>query len=190
MQVQRRRKTLQKSDPSTNASTRLFKIFGKPRPHLIALCKPDLANIDQYIVGPATGRNLSPEWTLVDASICLQTDKKMLNDGFRSFPSGHCSFSWSGLLYLSLFLASKFAIAIPYLPLRSSIPTEQQEQRASTDTEMLPLRYPPASGSGSAHGKSPMQLQSEGLSENAPPIFHSNAAAPLYLVVLAAIPLG
>lgn len=66
----------------------LKNIFGKPRPHLIALCKPDLANIARYIVGPATGQTFSPEWTLVDSSICTQQDRQSLNDGFRSFPSG------------------------------------------------------------------------------------------------------
>jgi hypothetical protein len=39
----------------------------------------------------------------------------MMDDGFRSFPSGHSSFSAAGLIYLSLFLSSKLAITIPFL---------------------------------------------------------------------------
>jgi hypothetical protein len=52
----------------------------------------------------------------VTAAICQNTDKSMMNDGFRSFPSGHSSFSSAGLIYLSLFIASKFAVTIPFLP--------------------------------------------------------------------------
>ena len=50
------------------------------------------------------------------AAICQNTDKSIMNDGFRSFPSGHSSFSSAGLIYLSLFIASKFAVTIPFLP--------------------------------------------------------------------------
>jgi membrane-associated phospholipid phosphatase len=38
-----------------------------------------------------------------------------MDDAFRSFPSGHSSFAAGGLIYLSLFLASKLAITIPFL---------------------------------------------------------------------------
>ena len=37
----------------------------------------------------------------------------MLNDGWRSFPSGHSSFAFSGLGYLSLFLAGQLRVARP-----------------------------------------------------------------------------
>jgi len=61
----------------------------------------------------------------------------VLNDGFRSFPSGHSSFSWAGLLYLSLFLCSKFSIAIPYLPLQPTTADSMTRQR--NEHELLPL---------------------------------------------------
>ena len=89
-------------------------LFGKPRPNLLARCQPDLDNIASHVVG-GFGKDISARWTLVTDSICTQTDRVILDDGFRSFPSGHSSFSWAGLLYLTLFLCSKFAIAMPFL---------------------------------------------------------------------------
>ncbi|KAH0614856.1 uncharacterized protein H6S33_000492 [Morchella sextelata] len=65
---------------------------GRPRPDLIARCLP---------------RPDTPEHELVTWEVCTQTDHHTLHDGFRSFPSGHSSFSWGGLGYLSLFLAGQ-----------------------------------------------------------------------------------
>ena len=165
----------------------LKNIFGKPRPHLIALCQPDLTNIGRHVVG-GYGQDISVRWTLVDASICTQSDKSMLNDGFRSFPSGHCSFSWSGLLYLSLFLSSKFAIAIPYLSHGSHLTTQQSERR-STDTELLPLHYQPRSSS-TAQAKSPARLDSETQSTPSLSLFNQAAAPPNYGLILVLIPVS
>ena len=74
-------------------------LFGKPRPNLLARCQPDLANISAHQVG-GWGEDISARWTLVDAGICTNTNVRVVNDGFRSFPSGHSSFSWSAMLYL------------------------------------------------------------------------------------------
>jgi diacylglycerol diphosphate phosphatase/phosphatidate phosphatase len=62
---------------------------GRPRPDLIARCKP---------------RKGSPEHSLVTIEICTETDHHVLHDGWRSFPSGHSSFAFSGLGYLALYL--------------------------------------------------------------------------------------
>jgi len=88
-------------------------LFGKPRPDLLARCEPDLANIARYVVGGIA--NTTSNGQLVSAAICTQTDRDKLDDGFRSYPSGHASTSAGGLIYLSLFIASKFAITIPFL---------------------------------------------------------------------------
>ncbi|KAI9808415.1 MAG: hypothetical protein M1827_007474 [Pycnora praestabilis] len=88
-------------------------LIGKPRPDLLSRCNPDLANVAMHALGGYNDR--VAEGTLVSWTICRNTDTSIMDDGFRSFPSGHSSFSWAGLTYLTLFLCSKFAIAIPFL---------------------------------------------------------------------------
>ncbi|KAK7754490.1 hypothetical protein SLS62_003510 [Diatrype stigma] len=68
---------------------------GRPRPDLIARCKP------------AAG---TPQNALVGIDVCTETDHHTLHDGWRSFPSGHSSFSFAGLGYLALFLAGQLRI--------------------------------------------------------------------------------
>ena len=65
---------------------------GRPRPDLVARCKPT----------PGTLRDM-----LVTIDVCTETRHHVLQDGWRSFPSGHSSFSFAGLGYLSLFLAGQ-----------------------------------------------------------------------------------
>ncbi|KAI0105018.1 phosphatidic acid phosphatase type 2/haloperoxidase [Nemania sp. FL0031] len=68
---------------------------GRPRPDLIARCKP----------APGT----KPD-TLVTFAVCTETNHHTLHDGWRSFPSGHSSFAFSGLGYLAFFLAGQLRI--------------------------------------------------------------------------------
>ncbi|KAK8115676.1 hypothetical protein PG984_012178 [Apiospora sp. TS-2023a] len=68
---------------------------GRPRPDLLARCKPK----------PGTPQN-----TLVDFTVCTETDSHTLHDGWRSFPSGHSSFSFAGLGYTAMFLAGQLRI--------------------------------------------------------------------------------
>ncbi len=68
---------------------------GRPRPDLIARCKP------------ADGTQ--PD-VLLTFRVCTETDHHRLHDGWRSFPSGHSSFSFAGLGFLSLFLAGQLRI--------------------------------------------------------------------------------
>ncbi|KIW06853.1 hypothetical protein, variant [Verruconis gallopava] len=152
-------------------------LFGKPRPNLLARCQPDLSvqSIARNALGGyATGFNR--EWVLVGAGICQQQDSSTLNDGFRSFPSGHASFSWSGLLYLALFLASKFAIGIPFLPpkrLTTESPAELDSYLGSEDE----LKNGSAEASGRAAVRS-----------NIPPR-NQAAAPPVYLLALPLVPI-
>ncbi|KAI3565737.1 PAP2 superfamily-domain-containing protein [Fusarium oxysporum f. sp. albedinis] len=88
-------------------------LFGKPRPDLLSRCDPDWGNIDRYLVGGFKWQSMTGQ--LVSADICQQTDKYKIDDGFRSYPSGHSSAAAGGLIYASLFMASKFAITLPFI---------------------------------------------------------------------------
>ncbi|KAL2269865.1 hypothetical protein VTJ83DRAFT_2049 [Remersonia thermophila] len=91
-------------------------LFGKPRPDLLSRCQPDLENLEKYIIGGLKGlQGATVAGQLVSPEICKNKDDHMLNDGFRSYPSGHSSSSAASLIYLSLFIASKFAITIPFV---------------------------------------------------------------------------
>jgi diacylglycerol diphosphate phosphatase/phosphatidate phosphatase len=79
---------------------------GRPRPDLIARCKP---------------KHGTPQHELVDWHVCTEMDHHVLHDGFRSFPSGHSSFSWAGLGYLSLFLAGQLKVVRPGIGLTWTI---------------------------------------------------------------------
>ncbi|PVF96354.1 acid phosphatase/Vanadium-dependent haloperoxidase [Serendipita vermifera] len=81
-------------------------IVGRPRPDLLSRCKPDAARAQAAFTQTAV--------TLFSTSICTTTDVKELNDGFRSFPSGHASMSFAGLTYLALFLAGRLHLFTPH----------------------------------------------------------------------------
>ena len=65
---------------------------GRPRPDLLARCKP---------------RRDAPAHALVSIDVCRETDHHTLHDGWRSFPSGHSSFAFSGLGYLAMYELSE-----------------------------------------------------------------------------------
>ncbi|TXT11683.1 uncharacterized protein COLE_02093 [Cutaneotrichosporon oleaginosum] len=78
--------------------TQIIKItVGRPRPDLFSRCQlpQDLTS------NPIHGLTA---WTA-----CTRTDK--LQEGFRSFPSGHSSFAWSGMWYLEMYLMAKLRVA-------------------------------------------------------------------------------
>lgn len=168
----------------------LKNIVGKPRPHMLALCQPNLDNISQHVVG-GYGQDISARWTLVTKSICRDPNSKDLNDAFRSFPSGHASFSWSGLLYLAFFLASKFAITIPYLPPASpsTLDTPPRVSTArSTDTELLPLHTRGRPSTASAKSPDPPVGPTTPPPET--PLYNLAAAPPNHGIVAVLVPLA
>lgn len=85
--------------PLTTAHPQVIKnAVGRPRPDLLARCHPK----------PGT-----PEHELITHLSCTNPNHHVLHDGWRSFPSGHSSFAFSGLGYLSFFLISQFRILHP-----------------------------------------------------------------------------
>ncbi|EPE31569.1 Acid phosphatase/Vanadium-dependent haloperoxidase [Glarea lozoyensis ATCC 20868] len=126
-------------------------LFGKPRPDLLSRCDPDLSKIAQFRTGGFLADNGeaptgTPLPVLVNHGICRNTDKHIMDDGFRSYPSGHASFAAAGMIYLSLYLASKLAVSVPYLApksystddLHTSAFPSRTERRASERSTIKP----------------------------------------------------
>ncbi|TGO48624.1 hypothetical protein BCON_0235g00230 [Botryotinia convoluta] len=157
-------------------------LFGRPRPDLISRCIPDVENIAKWAVG---GGDRPEGIVLVQAGICQQTDSEMLNDGFRSYPSGHSSFSSSGLVYLSLFLASKLALSVPYLA----------PQAYTADSSLSHSAFP--SRNTPSHQRNDSEVSAKNMDTSALTSGHNDkliasrnqaAAPPLYLLLISIIP--
>lgn len=71
---------------------------GRPRPDLISRCSP---------------KKGTPDHTLIEFSECSPSDKNVLHEGFRSFPSGHSSYAFAGLGYLSLYVYMAYVPRVP-----------------------------------------------------------------------------
>ena len=56
---------------------------GRPRPEWLGRCQPDLSKVQGALSSTAIA--------MFDRSVCTSTDQETLNDGQRSFPSGHAS---------------------------------------------------------------------------------------------------
>ncbi|GJJ67880.1 diacylglycerol diphosphate phosphatase / phosphatidate phosphatase [Entomortierella parvispora] len=75
---------------------------GRPRPDFLDRC---LSLYDNDASGHEVPLLSDPINMLSNSTICTRTT--LLKDGFKSFPSGHSSFSFGGLGYLSMYLAGK-----------------------------------------------------------------------------------
>ena len=64
-------------------------VAGKPRPDLLARCDPDLSRLPTASVG-GIGQQVDEGINLVSWTICRKTGE-VLDEGFRSFPSGHAA---------------------------------------------------------------------------------------------------
>ncbi|KDE06739.1 hypothetical protein MVLG_02935 [Microbotryum lychnidis-dioicae p1A1 Lamole] len=80
----------------TTVITQVIKIcVGRPRPDMLSRCLP--------IAGAA---NAEP-FGLATIAVCTVQTGHIINDGFKSFPSGHSSFAFAGLGFLSFYMAGK-----------------------------------------------------------------------------------
>lgn len=78
-------------------TTNIFKnTVGRPRPDLIDRCRP-----------VQDAASMTTPFGLSNVTICRQTDRAVMRDGYKSFPSGHSSTAFSGLGYLAIWLAGK-----------------------------------------------------------------------------------
>ncbi|KAI9808808.1 MAG: hypothetical protein M1826_004065 [Phylliscum demangeonii] len=160
-------------------------LFGKPRPDLLSRCNPDLSRVGQDAVG-GYGDQLSGGSFLVSAAICR--NRSLLNDAFRSFPSGHASTSWAGLTYLALFLCSKFAIAIPFLA-----PGAWGADRMAAEVASDALHRRDGGAGGLSKNTRPFEADGTrpdhaAADPSTDPLRNQAAAPPLYLLVLVLIP--
>lgn len=167
-------------------------LFGHWRPDLLSRCNPDITNIANYAVGGYP--NTTDGSYLVTWQICQTTDQSTLDDGFRSFPSGHASFSAAGLIYLSLFLASKLAITIPFLAPRpySSEPSyfsafpSRMNSGPHTGRALNSSADPYHKGESIEMHSNPLL---SGTENSVVAARNQSAAPPLYLLVGIAVPL-
>jgi len=79
---------------------------GRPRPDLLSRCKPEKG---------------TPAHILVSYTVCTETNPHVLHDGWRSFPSGHSSFAFAGLGFLTLFLSGQTHALRPRTDLARSL---------------------------------------------------------------------
>ncbi|KAH8083073.1 phospholipid metabolism-related protein [Filobasidium floriforme] len=83
----------------TGVVTQVIKMgVGRPRPHTIAVCQPPPGTTDP------------PMYGLSDYTICTQTNKHLLDDAFKSFPSGHSSLSFAGMGFLAWYISGKLHV--------------------------------------------------------------------------------
>ncbi|KAI9494470.1 phosphatidic acid phosphatase type 2/haloperoxidase [Zychaea mexicana] len=68
---------------------------GRPRPDFISRCQPSSDAVD-------------PPMGLSNYTVCTTPiDSYVMKDGYKSFPSGHSSFSFAGLGYLAFYIGGK-----------------------------------------------------------------------------------
>ena len=108
-------------------------MVGKPRPNLLARCEADLSRMAGFVVG-GFGTDIDSEASsLVTSGICKQPDKRLLDDSFAAFPSGHSSFACAGLVYLTLWLCARFSLKIPYLDYNSGSTSHDLVSKRSSE---------------------------------------------------------
>ncbi|KAK9894111.1 acid phosphatase/Vanadium-dependent haloperoxidase [Cystobasidium minutum MCA 4210] len=80
----------------TISITTVIKVLvGRPRPDIIARCRPE------------SGAENGVPYGLVTSAICTTTNLGRLQEGFRSFPSGHASTAFAGLGFFAFYIAGK-----------------------------------------------------------------------------------
>jgi len=89
---------------------------GKPRPDMLQRCDPDLSDLARFSIG-GYGQPITDRWVLVNQTICQQPDKAVLDDGFRSFPSGHAGSKSQSTSHIRPARRSRLAAPCNFRPL-------------------------------------------------------------------------
>ncbi|TDL27193.1 acid phosphatase/Vanadium-dependent haloperoxidase [Rickenella mellea] len=95
------------------ATAAVFQVFikwliGGLRPHFYAVCKPNV---------PFSGSQIGNGFDnlMYDRSVCTG-DKNDIDDSLESFPSGHSTAGFAGLIYLSLYLNAQLKVLSAHNP--------------------------------------------------------------------------
>lgn len=164
-------------------------LFGRPRPDLLSRCNADIANAVNFAAGVLAPGGLTLR---VSQTICQNKDKAIMDDGFRSFPSGHSSFSAAGLVYLTLFLASKLSITIPLITPQTRARTSHNLQappssanayNGSHDNNNIRARNMPSAARDSVNYARPSGHDDTEIAAR-----DQAASPPLYLLIFAVAP--
>lgn len=83
-------------------------LIGGFRPHFYAVCKPNVAQFS-----PPSGTQFANY--MYDRSVCTG-DKKEINDALESFPSGHSTAAFAGLIFLSLYFNGQLKVLSAHNP--------------------------------------------------------------------------
>ncbi|KAF5669138.1 diacylglycerol pyrophosphate phosphatase [Fusarium heterosporum] len=166
-------------------------LFGKPRPDLLARCDPDWKNINKYLVGGFEWQSMTGQ--LVSADICQQKDKYKIDDGFRSYPSGHSSTAAGGLIYASLFIASKFAVTVPFvMPSAASVAGAASHaafpSRINTGSVVDPYEPSRSRGLDGSFSSAPTKERPGQDTAKVQSLRRQAAAPPVYLLALGLVP--
>jgi len=89
--------------------TSIMKVsVGRYRPDFISRCNVNVTKVEEEykLYNISKQINFGPR-NLYNTTICSNTNKFVINEGRKSFPSGHTSFAFSSLTFTSLFLAGK-----------------------------------------------------------------------------------
>ncbi|ORX51526.1 acid phosphatase/Vanadium-dependent haloperoxidase [Piromyces finnis] len=89
--------------------TTLIKVsVGRYRPDFISRCQVNITKVEEIYNSYKFSNKIDfgPR-NLYNTTICTNPDTSVIDEGRKSFPSGHSSFAFSTLTFLSLFLAGK-----------------------------------------------------------------------------------
>ncbi|KAL0937026.1 PAP2 superfamily protein [Colletotrichum truncatum] len=89
-------------------------LIGGFRPYFLEVCMPD---ISRAASSNTTGLNaVGFRQIMYSVDVCTQPDKDMLKNAMTSFPSGHSTAAFAGLVFLFLYLNAKLKVWADYRP--------------------------------------------------------------------------